>query len=85
MQSDGLRDKGVLKSVGPALWKEQSPTEQAPLVVDDSVQRVAGIFHNVQQFVQCPCLCHRHKRCVKAGKTSHAIHLAGVHRHEYDI
>ena len=72
MQSDGLRDKVVLKSIGPALWKEQSPTEQAPLVVDDGVQRVAGIVYNVQQFVQSPCLCHRHQRV-----QLHADHRAG--------
>ena len=56
-----MRDKGVLKSVGPNLGKEQPSTEQAPLVADDGVQGVAGIVNNVQQFVQCPPLCHRHQ------------------------
>ena len=60
-----------LKSVGPALWKE-SPTEQAPLVADDGVQRAAGVVHNVQQFVQSPCLCPRHQRV-----QLHADHRAG--------
>ncbi|KAI3352258.1 hypothetical protein L3Q82_005243 [Scortum barcoo] len=59
---DGMMDKGVLEPVGPALGKEQSFTEQAPLVADDGVQRVAGIVHNIQQFVQSPRLCHRHQR-----------------------
>ncbi|KAI3352184.1 hypothetical protein L3Q82_020992, partial [Scortum barcoo] len=54
--------QGVLEPVGPALGKEQSFTEQAPLVADDGVQRVAGIVHNIQQFVQSPRLCHRHQR-----------------------
>ncbi|KAI3361282.1 hypothetical protein L3Q82_013465 [Scortum barcoo] len=49
-----MMDKGVLE---PALGKEQSFTEQAPLVADDGVQRVAGIVHNIQQFVQSPRLC----------------------------
>ncbi|KAI3355963.1 hypothetical protein L3Q82_017153 [Scortum barcoo] len=57
-----MMDKGVLEPVGPALGKEQSFTEQAPLVADDGVQRVAGIVHNIQQFVQSPRLCHRHQR-----------------------
>ncbi|KAI3358835.1 hypothetical protein L3Q82_015231 [Scortum barcoo] len=35
---DGMMDKGVLEPVGPALGKEQSFTEQAPLVADDGVQ-----------------------------------------------
>ncbi|KAI3362646.1 hypothetical protein L3Q82_001630 [Scortum barcoo] len=61
-ECDGMMDKGVLKPVGPALGKEQSFTEQAPLVADDGVQRVAGIVHNIQQFVQSPRLCHRHQR-----------------------
>ncbi|KAI3375375.1 hypothetical protein L3Q82_021095 [Scortum barcoo] len=61
-QCDGMMDKGVLEPVGPALGKEQSFTEQAPLVADDGVQRVAGIVHNIQQFVQSPRLCHRHHR-----------------------
>jgi len=72
MQSDGLRDNGVLECVGPALWKEQPPTEQAPLVADDGVQRAAGVVHNVQQFVQSPCLCPRHQRV-----QLHADHRAG--------
>ncbi|KAI3365730.1 hypothetical protein L3Q82_000695 [Scortum barcoo] len=59
---DGMMDKGVLEPVGPALGKEQSFTEQAPLIADDGVQRVAGIVHNIQQFVQSPRLCHRHQR-----------------------
>ncbi|KAI3355342.1 hypothetical protein L3Q82_017887 [Scortum barcoo] len=61
-ECDGMMDKGVLEPVGPALGKEQSFTEQAPLVADDGVQRVAGIVHNIQQFVQSPRLCHRHQR-----------------------
>ncbi|KAI3363482.1 hypothetical protein L3Q82_012093 [Scortum barcoo] len=61
-QCDGMMDKGVLEPVGPALGKEQSFTEQAPLVADDGVQRVAGIVHNIQEFVQSPRLCHRHQR-----------------------
>ncbi|KAI3361547.1 hypothetical protein L3Q82_013695 [Scortum barcoo] len=61
-ECDGMMDKGVLKPVGPTLGKEQSFTEQAPLVADDGVQRVAGIVHNIQQFVQSPQLCHRHQR-----------------------
>ena len=56
-----MRDKGVLKSVGPNLGKEQPSTEQAPLVADDGVQGLAGIINNVQQFVQCTPLCHRHQ------------------------
>ena len=36
-------DKGVLSPVGPVLGKEQSFTEQTPLVADDRVQRVPGI------------------------------------------
>ncbi|KAI3371768.1 hypothetical protein L3Q82_024324 [Scortum barcoo] len=62
LKCDGMMDKGVLEPVGPALGKEQSFTEQAPLVADDGVQRVAGIVHNIQQFVQSPRLCHRHQR-----------------------
>ncbi|KAI3375810.1 hypothetical protein L3Q82_004092 [Scortum barcoo] len=61
-ECDGMMDKGVLEPVGPALGKEQSFTEQAPLVADDGVQRVAGIVHNIQEFVQSPRLCHRHQR-----------------------
>ena len=56
-----MRDKGVLKSVGPTLGKEQPFTEQAPLVADDGVHGVAGIVSNVQQFVQCPPLCYHHQ------------------------
>ena len=44
-----------------SLGKEQPSTEQAPLVADDGVQGVAGIVNNVQQFVQCPLLCHCHQ------------------------
>ncbi|KAI3374360.1 hypothetical protein L3Q82_005961 [Scortum barcoo] len=63
LKCDGMMDKGVLEPVGPALGKEQSFTEQAPLVADDGVQRVAGIVHNIQlEFVQSPRLCHRHQR-----------------------
>ena len=56
-----MRDKGVLKSVGPNLGKEQPSTEQAPLVADDSVQGVAGIVNNVQQF-RHPRRLYRHPR-----------------------
>ncbi|KAI3354991.1 hypothetical protein L3Q82_004783 [Scortum barcoo] len=72
-ECDGMMDKGVLKPVGPTLGKEQSFTEQAPLVADDGVQRVAGIVHNIQQFVQSPRLCHRHQRV-----QLHADHRAGT-------
>lgn len=41
----------VLESVGPTYGKDQSFTEQTPLVADDGVQRVADIVHNVQCLV----------------------------------
>lgn len=67
-----MMDKRVLEPVGPTLGKEQSFTEQAPLVTDDGVQRVAGIVHSIQQFVCSPHLCHRH-----LSVQLHADHRAG--------
>ncbi len=52
VQFDGMKDKGVFHSVSSALGEEQPFTEQASLVYDDSVQRVTGIIHDVQQFFQ---------------------------------
>ena len=67
-----MRDKGVLKSVSPALGKEQPSTKPAPLSADDGVQRVANIVNNVQQFIQCPPFCHHHQ-CIQL----HTDHRTG--------
>ncbi|KAI3367054.1 hypothetical protein L3Q82_009687, partial [Scortum barcoo] len=73
VECDGMMvDKGVLKPVGPTLGKEQSFTEQAPLVADDDgVQRVAGIVHNIQQ-TRVLDSAYRHQRV-----QLHADHRAG--------
>lgn len=55
-------DKGFFKAVSVAPREQQRVTKQAPLVADHSVQRVAGIVHNVQQLLQCHLFDHCHQR-----------------------
>ena len=63
-----MRDKGVLQSVG---FEEHPVAERALLVADQSVQRMADIVQNIQQFVGCSPLCHCHRVQL------HADHRAG--------
>ena len=60
----------VFQSVGVALGEGHAVAERAPLVADDSVQRMADIVQNSQQSVGCSPLCPQRVQL-------HAEHRAG--------
>ena len=62
----------AFQSVGVALAEEHPVAEQASLVADNSVQRMADIVQISQQFVRCSPLCRCHQRV-----RLHADHRAG--------